>query len=86
MGHPLPHAKDAAMTTWPADVQRITIVYEVVRLHRGAWVPLFTGTSRYAAMSAYNDSEPPKRMMAIGRTGGAILHESPESEHFNPAV
>jgi hypothetical protein len=56
----------------------ITVVYEVVRLKAGAWLVEYCGPSRYEAAVAYQDSKPPKRMLAVGRTGGAILHQQPE--------
>jgi hypothetical protein len=64
----------------------IRIVYEVVRLHRGAWVPLFTGTSRYAAMSAYNNTEPPKRVSMVHATGGQVIYQDPENGESNPTI
>ena len=57
----------------------IRIVYEVVRLKAGAWHVTYTGPSRYEAMSTYNNTEPPKRVMAVGKTGGQVIYQDPET-------
>jgi hypothetical protein len=64
----------------------ITIVYEVIAVRHNGWHITYRGPSRYAAASEYNNTEPPKRMLAIGRTGGTVMHESPETGESNPAI
>jgi hypothetical protein len=54
------------------------IAYVVTRLHMGAWHILTQTPSRYQAASVYNNTEPPKRLVAIGKNGGTILHQKPE--------
>jgi hypothetical protein len=56
----------------------IEVVYEVIAVRHNGWHITYRGPSRYAAMSTYNNTEAPKKVLAIGKHAGHVLHQQPE--------